>query len=388
MGKILEGDNKMRRHITDYPGVSYRVARRVGAPGTEKVFYVRWKDPNGKMHEEKAGRQYRDDMTPSRAARIRADFIEGKRDTAKQKREKAAERVWTLTELWEEYFRFKAGTGWAAHSIATDKGRFYRFLKDPFGDKKPEQISPIDVDRMRIRMSKTHKLATVYNALELLRRLVNFGVNRGFCPTPGFKIRLPKLNNIVTEFLSEAELERLFEAINRDFHPYAGPIMMLALFTGMRKSELLRLQWGDIDFKKGFILIRTPKGGLDQTIPLSSAAEEVFTKRLTPQATGFVFSGKSGGQLVEIGRAVRRIAREAGLPEGFRPLHGLRHTYASLLASSGEVDLFTLQKLLTHKSPQMTQRYAHLRDDVLKRAAEVAVKMAKPSKQRVLKRVK
>ena len=55
-----------------------------------------------------------------------------------------------------------------------------------------------------------------------------------------------------------------------------------------------------------------------------------------------------------------------------RPLHGLRHVFASTLASSGKVDMYTLQKLLTHKSPIMTQRYAHLRDDALKRASELA----------------
>ena len=53
-------------------------------------------------------------------------------------------------------------------------------------------------------------------------------------------------------------------------------------------------------------------------------------------------------------------------------MHGLRHTYASMLASSGKVDMYTLQKLLTHKSPVMTQRYAHLRDDTLKRASNLA----------------
>jgi integrase len=61
----------------------------------------------------------------------------------------------------------------------------------------------------------------------------------------------------------------------------------------------------------------------------------------------------------------------AGLHEDFRPNHGLRHTFASHLASSGEVDLYTLQRLMTHKSSQVTQRYAHLRDDSLKRGANV-----------------
>ncbi len=72
-------------------------------------------------------------------------------------------------------------------------------------------------------------------------------------------------------------------------------------------------------------------------------------------------------------KAAKRIKENAGLPKGFRPLHGLRHLYASMLASSGKVDMvYTLQKLLTHKSPLMTQRYTHLRDDAMKRAADLA----------------
>jgi len=73
-----------------------------------------------------------------------------------------------------------------------------------------------------------------------------------------------------------------------------------------------------------------------------------------------------------INKRVRVIKEAAELPDDFRPLHGLRHVYASMLASSGQVDMYTLQKLLTHKSPLMTQRYAHLRDESLKRASNLA----------------
>jgi len=69
---------------------------------------------------------------------------------------------------------------------------------------------------------------------------------------------------------------------------------------------------------------------------------------------------------------VNEIKKKAGLPKDFRPLHGLRHVFASMLASSGKVDMYALQKLLTHKSPSMTQRYAHLRDETLKRASALA----------------
>lgn len=87
----------------------------------------------------------------------------------------------------------------------------------------------------------------------------------------------------------------------------------------------------------------------------------------------YVFAGERKGPrgIKQIANSSRQIRAAAGLPEDFRPLHGLRHTFASHLASSGEVDLYTLQRLMTHKSPIMTQRYAHLRDEALKHGANV-----------------
>ena len=69
-----------------------------------------------------------------------------------------------------------------------------------------------------------------------------------------------------------------------------------------------------------------------------------------------------------------RIKAKAKLRECIRP-HDLRHTFASRLASSGEVDIFTLQNLLGHKTISMTKRYAHLMDDALKRGICVADKV-------------
>jgi integrase len=97
----------------------------------------------------------------------------------------------------------------------------------------------------------------------------------------------------------------------------------------------------------------------------------------------YVFPGKfMGTNVTECRNSFNRIRAEAGLPKTFRPLHGLRHVFASTLASSGEVDLYTLQRLLTHKSPTMTTRYAHLRDEALRKASDVAstlVNIAAPS---------
>lgn len=74
----------MKRTKTEYPGVFYREAIRIGGKGKEKVYYIVFKKA-GKVLEEKAGRQYADDMTAAKTARIRADRIEGRRESRKEK---------------------------------------------------------------------------------------------------------------------------------------------------------------------------------------------------------------------------------------------------------------------------------------------------------------
>ena len=181
----------------------------------------------------------------------------------------------------------------------------------------------------------------------------------------------PKPYNEKTEDLTPEQLTKLLEAIEKDIHTQAGPIMKMALFTGMRRGELFKLRWKDVNFEKGFILLKDPKGGPDQKIPLNDAARDLL-KLCSRSKSPYVFPGRNGKQRTDIHHAVNKIRDKAGLPKEFRALHGLRHVYASMLASSGEVDMYTLQKLLTHKSPVMTQRYAHLRNEALKRASRVA----------------
>lgn len=110
---------------------------------------------------------------------------------------------------------------------------------------------------------------------------------------------------------------------------------------------------------------------------MNEAAEQVLT---THPDTGsdFVFPGRGGNQRTECKRPLTRIKAKAGLPDDFRILHGLRHVYASVLASSGRVDLYTLQTLLTHKSPLMTQRYAHLRDEALMQVSNIIAGLMPP----------
>lgn len=361
---------KHKRFSTKYPGVYFIEIPSIGSAKTERVYYIRYRK-DGKQIEEKAGKQYQDDMTPAKANNIRASRIEGEKSNQEKRAEQEALRAaeqnkWTVDRLWEAYL-----DGRNLKGIVTDQNRYDNHLKPAFGAKEPSEIIPLDVDRLRIKMLKTLKPATVKNTLELLRRIVNYGTRKNLCDGLSFKITFPKVDNEQTEDLTPDQLKALWDAIEKDTNLQAANLMRMALYTGMRRGELFRLKWSDIDFERNFIHLRDPKGGKSQKIPLNESARELLINHVKT-GSEFVFPGKGGNQRVDIKKPVNRIKKRAGLPKSFRALHGLRHVYASMLASSGQVDMFTLQKLLTHKSATMTQRYAHLRDDALKKASDLA----------------
>lgn len=368
-----------KRFKTKYPGVYYVEGKAVGSSKAERVYYIMYRK-EGKLIEEKAGRQFKDDMTPARAAGLRSRRIEGKELSNKEQREKdqarrlAKENNWTIERIWDEYITNNPNI----KGMRTYKSLYRLYVGPNFGHKEPNTILALDVDRIRINLLKKRSAQTVQHALELLRRIVNFGVNKQLCEGLKFKIQMPKVDNKKTEDLTPEQIKNLLKTIDEDPHPQAGVMMKMVLYTGMRRGELFRLKWSHINFERGFIDIVDPKGGKDQEIPLNEAARELLMAyRETSNDSEFVFPGRGGKQRTTITNQVKRIKEKAGLPEDFRPLHGLRHVYASMLASSGQVDMYTLQKLLTHKDPQMTQRYAHLRDDTLKKAANIAGSIVK-----------
>ncbi len=362
---------KQKRFATSYPGVYFVEGAAIGSKKIEKIYYIRYRR-DGKVIEEKAGRQYQDDMTPARASAIRSSRIEGKQESNTVKRQalelvKQAElNKWTISRLWAEYKNCKSNL----KGIITDENRYKLYLSSPFGDKQPSELLPLDIHRLRISLLKKKSPGTVKNVLELLRRILNFGAKNNLCEGISFIIEMPKVDNEKTEDLSPDQFSALLQALDESTDVIASNMMRMALYTGMRRGELFKLQWDDIDLDRGFIFLRDPKGNKGQKIPLNDGARQTLAKM--PKTSEYVFPGKGGGQRVDINKAVNKIKKAAGLPAGFRPLHGLRHTYASMLASSGKVDIYTLQKLMTHKSPSMTQRYAHLRDDALRQAADLA----------------
>lgn len=372
-----------KRLKTDYPGVIYiESTSKTGKP--EKVFYVFYRK-DGKQIEEKVGRSIRDNMTPAKANRIRIDRIEGRQYSNNERRaqEKAAKAAevdrWTLAKIWSEYQEAhpgqRSGKSWA--SLFKNHIRPYAL-----SDKTPEEVSTLDIERLRLDVSKSkHQRTgkplspqTVKHVLSLLSRFLMWASDVGHIAQPvHLKFMYPKVDNETTENMTAEQARAYFLAMDAEADQDGAAYFRFMLLTGIRKTALLAVKWHDIDFDRGFLELggHSAKNRKTKPIPLSLGALEIL-KGITRKDSPYIWPGKDGGQRTDYQRMGRRLRRKAGLPDDFRPCHGLRHCFASWMASSGKVDLYTLQRLLTHDSPAMTARYAHLTDDALKRAAYVA----------------
>ena len=164
-----------------------------------------------------------------------------------------------------------------------------------------------------------------------------------------------------------------------DYQTYADhlqPIVLVALQTGARRGELFDLRWESVDLTRGEITFTgaTTKSGKTRRIPMTAEARTLLQawrdqqpeKRRASEALVFP-SPQTGERLDNITTAWSGLVKLADL-KNFT-FHCLRHTFASNLAQRG-VDLFTIQQLLGHASPVMTQRYSHLAGEHL--AAAIA----------------
>lgn len=259
-------------------------------------------------------------------------------------------------------------------SIRDNSYRYKNHIESLFGNKPASEIETSDVIFLR-RSMEAKKLSpqSVKHGLTLVRSIMRYAQKKGiFTMSQHLAFDMPKVDNLKTENMTAEQLKAYFHAIDEEPDQDAAAFLRLALLTGMRRGALMALRWDDIDFEQSIVRLRgeAAKNGKTMYLPLNHQAIEIL-KSITHNSD-FVFPGKNGGQRKEFRRIARRVRDKAGLPPSFRPLHGLRHCYASWLASSGQIDLYQLQKLLTHSSQQMTQRYAHLHDEALKRGADIA----------------
>jgi integrase len=183
-------------------------------------------------------------------------------------------------------------------------------------------------------------------------------------------VRPLKENNRRVEWLTEAEDQekRLFAILPVRYHP----IVMVALYSGMRKTEQLSLQWSDVDFRMGQIKVRESKAGKSRVIPMNETLSDTLRRLPRTLNNPFVFIGRiEGERMADLPREWEEYVSAAGIADFH--WHDLRHTFASRLVMAG-IPLRAVQELLGHQSLAMTERYSHLAPEDLKDAVAVLSK--------------
>jgi len=381
-----------------YPGVRYREhpTRRRGAK-PDRYFVIRYK-LDGKTREEGLGWSS-DGYSAEQASQVRAQLrqnqklgqgpvtleqmravAEKARAEAKEASESAKEMPSTFDALADAYMRW-ALVNKADH--ASDERRLRLHIRPVLGAMALEKIRQLDIEKLKDGLAeKKLAPATVKHCIVLVRMIFNrgrilfgmpFADMVGENPTTG--IKLAKLCNGRLRYLKRRESDKLLKyALEHD--PMLHNIILLCLYTGLRRSEVERMQAMDVDIEGRVLHVRDAKGGANETVDLQEflvPMMESLTEKLNPADLVFA-SWKTGGQLKSISVRFKDLVDGIGLNKGIEDkrhivvFHTLRHTFISWLVLQGE-DLHTVQMMARHRSFEMTLRYSHLAPGGKRRAA-------------------
>ena len=242
-------------------------------------------------------------------------------------------------------------------------------LLPAFGSRPLDRITRAHVTRWFDEYSLTAP-GGANHAMDLLRRILNHAVACGHLqtnPTRGVK---PNPRRKLTRFLSQEEVRHLHRVLDHcaatqpSLTPQAD-IVRLLLLTGCRKSEIVTLRWQDVDGDT--LNLADAKVGPRQVF-LNAPARAILERQ--PQSgSPFVFpSSLDPGRPRSSELPLWYSARKWAGIEDVR-LHDLRHTFASHAVLQG-IPLPVVSRLLGHKRPSMTMRYAHVGDKETEAAAE------------------
>jgi len=256
-------------------------------------------------------------------------------------------------------------------SLARDE-QIAGVLGDFFEGKTLKEIKKSDVERFKRERSESHTRyerkrspATVNRELAVLSAILTLAVDDELIASnPCRRVKPLRADNTRTRYLTKDEERKLLAAL--EGHEWLRSIVTMAIHTGMRRGELFKLRWFDVDFPRGMIRVRDTKTGKDRDVPMNSAVREMLERQ--PKRSGLVFpSPKTGRQLVDIKRPFGEACTAAGIT-GLR-FHDLRHTAATRLADAG-INVIVIAEILGHSDIRTTKRYSHAMDEAMRAAVE------------------
>jgi integrase len=311
----------------------------------------------------------------------------------------------TMRELLEEY-KSKVLVPFKPKEARTQAPQIDWWI-DRLGDYSLADITPAAIAKCRDELlvtpfgnkRKKRAPATVVRYLAGLSQAFNIAVNewQWMPESPMSKVSKPKVSNERLRHLSAEEQSKLLEAAKVSANKYLHAILVLALSTGMRQSEIMTLHWGDVLIEEanevGLILLKKTKNGERRGVPLVRNAFDAIKFMRNAYAasnndqidgTALLFPSEyDSSKPVEIRKAWETTIRRAAITD-FR-FHDLRHTAASYLAMEGATAP-EIAEILGHKSLQMVKRYSHFNkahiSDLMSRTSESRLEGARSKSDR------
>ena len=342
-----------------------------------KTYYLSYRDDRGRQRLYKLANAA--DVTPQQAQKL-CDRARNKiamgEDPGKQ-REELRDSA-TVAEFFNDsYLPYIKSY---KRSWDTDESVFRNHILPVIGAAFMDAVNTDDIGRVLIRAGQRLSAATVNRLLVLLRYMFNLAIRwhtAGVVSNPTATHKLKRLSNHRERFLSAAETQQLIAAVNASPNPMLRYIIPFLLLTGARKREVLDAQWRDVDRERSFWRIPKTKSGRERHVPLSAAALELLDRVPRRKHCDWIFANpKTLKPYVSFYYSWDTARTTAGLSDV--RVHDLRHSFASFLVNAG-CSLYEVQKILGHASVVMTQRYSHLSQDSLLRAASHAGSVVSPA---------
>ena len=249
-----------------------------------------------------------------------------------------------------------------------------------------QSLKPVDIHGF-IAQERNRGMTngTINRALAFMGAAVSF-CNRALGwnlpnPVQGHKLKEPEGR---TRWITRDEADHLITMARQQTRaPWLADLITLALNTGMRRGEMLGLEWGRVDFQARRIRLEAQhtKAGKGRTVPLNDTARAALINQARFRAvhcpsSPWVFCDKAGNRLRTVKSSFITACRLAGI-EDFH-FHDLRHTFAAWLVTAG-IPLPEVRDLLGHASVTMTERYAHLSPENLRAAVSVLDTLSRSS---------
>ena len=327
---------------TALPGFGLRV-------GTQSKVYFAEGQVNGRTRRATIGRAdvFAPEVARKKALALLGEMAEG-HDPNEQKRKERTDNV-TLEGAFKRFFETRATL---SPSTVDGYKRTVRLYLNAWAKKPLSEITRQLVLKKHQDIAAGHGETTANNAMRHLRSVYNFiaATEDEFPPNPVLILsqarawyRERRRQTVVTAM----DLPAWWKAVVAE-PEYSRDFLLTTLFTGMRRSEVMKLRWENVDLRSRTLHLPTTKNGDPLNLPLSEFLANLLTERASrADGSSWVFPGPGkSGHLVETKKFLARVTAGSGVAF---TLHDLRRTFITI-AESLDVPHYALKRLLNHRT--------------------------------------